>query len=47
VRINGFCLIEDSVVKYFGFEIVLTNSDMLPAFTGTLNKNMQVLELPS
>jgi hypothetical protein len=47
VRINGFRLIEDSVVKDFGFEIVLTNSDMLPAFTGALNKNVQVLELPS
>lgn len=46
VRINGFRLIENNLVTDFGFEIVLTESETLPAFTGSLSKNMQVLELP-
>lgn len=46
-KINGFRLIEKDCVIDFGFEIVLKKCDELPNFTGSLLKNMQVLELPS
>lgn len=45
-RINGFRVIKNNEIADFGFEIVFTTCDVLPAFTGSLATNMQVLELP-
>lgn len=46
VTIRGFRRIEHREVTEFGYEIVIAQRDRLPAFTGSLLRNMQVLELP-
>lgn len=46
VRINGFRKIVNNEVEDFGFEVVLTRCECLPAFSASLVRNMQVLELP-
>jgi len=45
VNIKGFRKIESGEVTRFGFEIVLTPSNVLPELSGDLSKDMQVLYL--
>lgn len=46
VCVNGFRKIENNEISDFGYEIVFRSCEVLPQFTGSLNKNMQVQELP-
>lgn len=46
VQVNGFRKIVDGIVEDFGYEFVLSRCESLPSFTASLEKNMQVLELP-
>ena len=44
--VNGFRRVDNDEVVDFGFEIVFTQTNELPQFTGSLTKDMQVLTLP-
>lgn len=46
IRINGFREVADGIVQDVGFEFVFNKCEVLPRLTGSLAKNMQVLELP-
>lgn len=46
VCVNGFRQIQNDEVIDFGFEFVLSKRSSRPEFTASLEKNMQVLELP-
>lgn len=47
VNVNGFRKVSEGEVIDFGFELVFEERRLLPKFSGSLDKNMQVLELPS
>lgn len=46
VTVRGFREIENSQVLRFGYELVFEPENQLPAMSASLEKNMQVLELP-
>jgi|GEM_PF-1022808 len=45
VTVNGFRKIEAGAVSRFGYELVFARHDSLPAFSGDLEREMQVLQL--
>jgi len=46
VTVQGFREIKDGAVSGFGFEILFRDSSSLPEFTASLDRNMQILEIP-
>ena len=46
VTVNGFRVIARREIIDFGFEFVFEETEELPTLSGSLAKNMQVLELP-